>query len=606
MFIFLKISLGFSAAFYSAARLKGIVEMSCDMPSITINSIILRNTADKICFNPDDIVLLVGANNVGKSRFLKDLKEDIVDNTGPGVLVDKVEYNSRNFNEEQIRAYFRNNLRKNSSGNYCITVDTNQTYCFSSYEFENISQNEKTFYKTMFSFLSTESRLDITRPLRFDREIDRNAYNIVVKLDDNPEAMRSLNEALAAGFNKSVDVYTDLGDDPATTMYKIGDYQDLFEALSLNKPEWKNRMKKLECLHDQGDGVRSAVAILASLVVSDHSLFLIDEPETFLHPPQAKMIGKSIVDMSRGKQCFIATHNIDFIKGVLEADSSRVKIIKIDRDGYTNSYNIVDNESISEIATDKNLKYTNILDGLFYDKVVLCEDETDCKFYAAILERVDSTRYQDTLFCAVGGKHQLKKVIPLLKRLHIQNLTIVDIDLVNSQDDLKQLLDAVEPNCYESIKNDHRLFLDTFEKESGDQVKKQIEIRNEINKVFNNDTYMSKDAVDRIKEILKRANNISLIKRGGKQTLPHGNCVTCFNRVNECLEGMNIYIVGCGEIEGFVPDVSGHGNKWLEKVFEMHPDIDNDVVYNEAKTFINRVFGNGLPPMTQRVRAVVQ
>lgn len=34
------------------------------------------------------------------------------------------------------------------------------------------------------------------------------------------------------------------------------------------------------------------------------------------------------------------------------------------------------------------------------------------------------------------------------------------------------------------------------------------------------------------------------------------------------------------------------------QVLEKHPDIDNDVVYNEAKTFINRVFGNGLLPMT--------
>ena len=131
-------------------------------------------------------------------------------------------------------------------------------------------------------------------------------------------------------------------------------------------------LKEMDDLHDQGDGIRSAVAILASFIVNDHSLFMIDEPETFLHPPQARSLGKNIVSLSKNKQCFISTHSIDFIKGVLEADSSRVKIIKIDRLENRNIFSLVDNESVSEIANDKNLRYTNILDGLFYDRLVLC------------------------------------------------------------------------------------------------------------------------------------------------------------------------------------------------------------------------------------------
>ena len=145
----------------------------------------------------------------------------------------------------------------------------------------------------------------------------------------------------------------------------------------------------MEDLHNQGDGIRSAVAFLSSLIVNEHSLFLMDEPETFLHPPQARALGKNIVELSKDKQCFISTHNIDFIKGVLEADSSRVKIIKIDRVESINEFNLVDNASIDEISTDKNLKYTDILDGLFYNRLILCENESDCKFYSAILETLD-------------------------------------------------------------------------------------------------------------------------------------------------------------------------------------------------------------------------
>lgn len=95
-----------------------------------------------------------------------------------------------------------------------------------------------------------------------------------------------------------------------------------------------------------------------------------------------------------------------------------------------NKFNLVDNASASEISNDKNLKYTNILNGLFYDQLVLCENESDCKFYSAILESVDLLVYQNTLFCAVGGKDQFKKVVPLLRNLNIQYSVIADIDLI--------------------------------------------------------------------------------------------------------------------------------------------------------------------------------
>ena len=61
-------------------------------------------------------------------------------------------------------------------------------------------------------------------------------------------------------------------------------------------------------------------------------------------------------------------------------------------------------------------------------------------------------------------------------------------------------------------------------------------------------------------------------------------------KINKCLNDNNIFIVECGEIERFVPDVGGHGNKWLRNVFEKHPDIENDAAYDEAKAFVKNAF----------------
>ncbi|WP_226997577.1 AAA family ATPase [Streptococcus periodonticum] len=387
------------------------------------------------------------------------------------------------------------------------------------------------------------------------------------KLDIDSESIGKLNEALHSGFQKSVEVYEDYLDGNMTKKYKIGETNDICNAITSNRRDNLNKLKQFEDLHNQGDGIRNAVAVLASLIVNEHSLFLIDEPETFLHPPQARVLGKNIVRLSEGKQLFISTHNIDFIRGVLEEDSSRVKIIKIDRYDNNNTFNSIDNDSIKKISNDRNLKYTNILNGLFYNQVVLCENESDCKFYSAVLDHEFLAIYQNTLFCAVGGKEQFKKIVPLLKELNIEYKIIADIDLISNTDSLKQLLNSIESQCYKRIEKQHKQFLENFEREMNSQVKTQ----------------------ERIKTILRDISSLKLLKSGGKNIIPQGDCMALFNEIKEFLIDYNIFILECGEIERFVPEVSGHGNTWVEKVFTNYADISTDV-YDEARKFIRTVF----------------
>lgn len=558
------------------------------IPSIFIESIEFSD-GNTIEFNSDDIVLLVGANNVGKSRTLKDLQQDLIDYRTPKILVKNINYQAEGFSAEIVKSFFERNFSKDSDNNYSVAIDNNHTYCFDKYCFENIDQNFRDFYKCLFSYLSTENRLNITKPIKFNMSVDRGCLNILSKLEESTDAISILNNFLAFAFKKSIDVYQYYENDSIVKEYKIGDNRIIYDAINSNGREEKKIIKDLEGLCNQGDGIRSAVAILSSLIVNEHSLFLVDEPETFLHPPQAKLIAKNIVNLSNDKQCFIATHNIDFIKGIVEENSSRVKIIKIDRKGNKNYFNLINNDSITEIANDKNLKYTNLLDGLFYNRLVLCENESDCKFYSAILENLDPINYQNTLFCAVGGKEQFKKIIPLLRELSIQYFVIADIDLIDNKDSLKQLLNSCEIDCYENIRQKHEEFLRKFIEKTNDQVKTQEEIKREINNVFNQDKYLSTSAVKKIRDILKTVSCFKLLKKGGKNILPQGECISLFNDIKKYLNEHNIFILECGEVERFVPDVSGHGNEWVERTFDKYSDIGNSV-YNEAKSFITAVF----------------
>ncbi|HEL0165109.1 TPA: AAA family ATPase [Streptococcus equi subsp. zooepidemicus] len=563
------------------------MKKSTEFPSVVIKEITFNND-NKIKFNKDDIILLVGANNVGKSRALKDLREDLNNTSKSKVIIKDVAYETTGFSGDKLRDYFERNIAKSSYGGYNVWMDDSNSHTFDERSFTNIS-DEKDYYKAMFSFLSTENRLGLTRPITFNLVVDNQSLNIVQKLEKDFDSITSLNQALDLGFQNSVEVYEDYVDGYLIKKYKIGESQAIADVIDSNSREKVNKLRSFEDLHNQGDGIRTAVAILSSVIVSEHSLFLIDEPETFLHPPQAKILGKNMVKLSTGKQLFISTHNIDFIRGVLEEDSSRVKIIKIDRLDNYNTFNLVDNDSINRISSDKNLKYTNILNGLFYNQVVLCENESDCKFYSAILEHEVLTIYQNTLFCAVGGKEQLKKIVPLLKELNIDYRIIADIDLINNIDSLKQLLNSAIPDCYNEIAVQHKKFLENFQKETNSQVKTQEVIRAEINSLFNEDKYISSKTAEQMKSLLRDVNSLKLLKTGGKAVIPQGDCVRLFKQIVDFLKENNIYVLECGEIERFVPDVSGHGNNWVEKTFTKYEDISADV-YDEARKFIRTVF----------------
>lgn len=565
-------------------------------PKVYIKKIEFNNEEnDPLELKRDDIVVFVGPNNVGKSRILKDLRNYIIkDPISNKIIVKNVEYEEENFNKENMEAYFLRNFPQTEFGRYSVNIGyTGQIYTYGEHEFGEISKGGGFFYKTLFSFLSTEERLNMTAPI-YLANIQQNkvSFNIMKKLEKDEEAIKRLNKVLNSCFGKGVDITETEYQNSLYKVYKFGEEDEINEIIKSNTRNAISKLETLEDLSEQGDGIRSAVAILSSLIAEEHSIYFMDEPETFLHPPQARVLGNNIVELSEGKQCFISTHNIDLIKGILEKKSNRVKIVKIDRDGDKNKIDQLKSESIEKISDDKNLKYSNILDGLFYKQVVLCENESDCKFYAAVLENVCQTTYQNTLFCGVGGKSQFKMVGPLLKDAKINYIVIADLDLIDDKERLKGLVDSIEENKYDEIKNDHSDFLTLFESEKKITKRKQLEIKKEIIEIFDaskSDEYMSEANAKKIKSLLKNVNSLSLLKEEGSKSVPEGDCKNKYKKILKTLESLNVYLVECGEIENFVPQIKGHGPKWVEEVFKKYPNMEEQE-YNDVKDFIRKVF----------------
>ena len=113
---------------------------------------------------------------------------------------------------------------------------------------------------------------------------------------------------------------------------------------------------------------------------------LIDEPEAFLHPPQARLIGKMLAKNNPNeRQLFISTHSEDFLQGLLDADNKNVKIIRINRMKSINYMSVLQNSEIKLFWSNPLLRYSKILNGLFHEKVIVCESDYDCMFYNAVI-----------------------------------------------------------------------------------------------------------------------------------------------------------------------------------------------------------------------------
>lgn len=90
-------------------------------------------------------------------------------------------------------------------------------------------------------------------------------------------------------------------------------------------------------------------------------------------------------------------------------------IVHLRREASINRPMVLQKERLAKLWSDPMLRYSSIMDGLFHDKVVLCEGEPDCRFYHAAFDYLWANCQQggaakpNVLFIDVGGKRLSKK-----------------------------------------------------------------------------------------------------------------------------------------------------------------------------------------------------
>ena len=347
-------------------------------------------------------------------------------------------------------------------------------------------------------------------------------------------------------------------------------------------------VKKNPTLHEQGDGVKSYAGILFEAVVSDIAITLIDEPEAFLHPPQMRRLGETLASEVKG-QLFVATHSSDIMRGFLEGTKGSVRMLRIRREGNRNFVAEAAPDTVRELWNTPILRYSNALEGVFHEQAILCEDHSDCRLFNAVADHLSETKgghWLDTAYVPTGGKHAIPAIAKVLRKIGVPTKAVFDIDLLRSQDDLKNSVEAFGGNWadFEGFWTKVNAAVS-----NGMPVKSIQEIKVSIKQIID-DAEPDKLPKGDIIEAMKQGAAWSIVKKVGPAGLPRGEVRVNYNDLIQKLEGIGIYLVPVGEIEEFCPEMGVHGPKFVNKVLTEMNLADEKL--ESLRSFVSK-FHNG-------------
>ncbi|RLI53422.1 MAG: hypothetical protein DRP09_15765 [Candidatus Thorarchaeota archaeon] len=499
-----------------------------------------------LSIQPGDAVVLVGPNSSGKSLALREIENQIRGGTGEYVIVDelRIEYPSdferfKNLifdlnplvqtNSEETYRVTNPSLRDNPDGTRSVSLTQLQTW----YRKLVSDEDDKMIrlnYATLFTLrLDAETRLQLTKPQERGN-IRKAPENHLAKLLKNDSLRQEVREACSKAFP---DLYFVLdptnGNSIRILMSKERPANDIEKSLTDAAIDFFDDAIPMNHL---GDGVRAYVGIVSSIIAVGQRFTLIDDPEAFLHPPIARLLGRDLVSLAerRQGQVFVATHSADFLQGCLEA-SSHVNIVRLTYDRTTSAATAreLDPTILENLMNNRLLRTTGVFRALFHQGAVIVESEEDKVVYDEINRRLlDENRgVRDVVFLNAQNWQTTRILAEPLRLLGIPAAIILDFDV---------LLETKEwSNIFKACHIDSRL-----------------------------DAHMNQVRASIKNESIKRGQ----LKKGGIDVLSQTGEMA--RHLLENLAEFGVFIVPYGELESWLRSLSirGKGSKWVRNFFQ--------------------------------------
>lgn len=288
------------------------------------------------------------------------------------------------------------------------------------------------------------------------------------------------------------------------------------------------------------DGVKAFAGIITTILAGDPKVALIDEPEAFLHPALSNKLGKEVAKALQGsrKRLFAATHSASFLMGCIQSGSP-LNIVRLTYNYREPTARVLEKDKILHLMRNPLLRSTGVLNGLFYESVIVTEADSDRAFYQEINERLlaagDSRGIASCLFINAQNKQTVWDIVKPLRELGIPAIGIVDIDVLveGGRAWTKPLEGSFVPEASHQSLHAQRQSL--------------------------------KSRIDSTGKNIKRDGGINILEGTDREA--------CENLLSQLRE-YGCFIVPGGELESWLSHlgVEGHGSKWLIEMFEQMGD----------------------------------
>lgn len=542
----------------------------------------------QIHLNPDDIVVLVGPNNSGKSVSLKEIEDHLRHNVPPTHVVKSVEIDKvgdvpavEKLIEEHSHKTYPNGSLHYSGSDYNL-----QASSIAKGWGNNLDIVRPFFCRR----LKTESRITDSNAATSFKVLSEAASRPIQMLYADSNIEERLSGYFKNAFGLELIVLKGGGSEIPLL---VGGNVPLESGEDRTSKSYLERlMRKASPLMEQGDGMRSfASVILEMLANRAPSILLLDEPEAFLHPPQARLLGEFLAKERRaGAQMFIATHSPDVLVGLLNIAPEQLRVIRIQRDDDINNVKELEKAKAKEIASDPLMKYSSVLSGIFYKRVIICEADADCLFYQAILSQpsVNEGPQPDVLFLHANGKHRMAAMAEALRALGVPVDVVADIDLLREEGTFKKLVEVMGGD-WTRISGKWKSVKSAIESRKPwlNAQAVQSEIEGAFSSVAPN-AELPGETLNTINAILKKASPWEAVKAAGDAAIPSGDPTQNMQAIRDYVQAHGVWIVPVGELEGFCRSIGKHGPKWVQRVLE-EKDLGGDE-FEEARKLIKTIW----------------
>ena len=350
-------------------------------------------------------------------------------------------------------------------------------------------------------------------------------------------------------------------------------------------------------LEETGDGIRAFVGIIASIIAGGPRVILIDEPEAFLHPALAMGLGKEISSSITPDKMrlFASTHSSSFLMGCIQSGAP-INIVRLTYKDGAATTRILARDKLLHLMRNPMLRSTGVLEGLFYEAVIVTEADADRAFYQEINERLrsagDERGIKNCLFINAQNKQTVWDIVAPMRELGIPAIGIVDLDMVKDGG-TKTFKSAFIPEMQHQSLN----ILLTNIKRALNETVDSNDVSTAVSGTVESTGSAEKDPV------------ATFWKRGGGTSRLQGPNRQTANEFFTKLESHGVFVVQNGELESWLGylGVSTHKRGWLTKMFERMKEDPSDSDYvvpqqgdvwdfiGRIRTWIDDPNRNGIP-----------